>query len=212
MKLYLTLIICSISISFCCAQDSLYQSKTDKQVVDKIKELQEEKTGTIVCYYIYCIGNMLRPYAPDTCISSQIKYLLWLKGNVSLIQKFDECSIYSSVIIPPSFLMLLKNNSKTIEKSKIKPFGITDIVNGKKKRSTMFIDHSCHYVFEIYDGRKLIKKEINDFDLEKKSDYDKHLNRNYYKNQKSILNKLRLLVEQDVAAYEKSLKQKGTHN
>jgi hypothetical protein len=208
MKLYLGLVIYSVSFSFCQAQDSLYQSKTDKQVIDKIKELREEKTGTVVCYYINCIGSMPKPYIPDTCMSSQIKYLIWLKGKSSFIQKFDECSIYPLKSMRLSFLTLLKNNMGTIEKSKIKPVEITDIVNGKKMVSVMFIDHSCHYIFEIYAGKKLIKKDINDFNLEKRLDDDKHINRNYYGNQKSILNKLRIMAEQDIAAYENGLKQK----
>jgi len=99
---------------------------------------------------------------------------------------------------------LLKSRYYQIQKDKIKYPEYRKRVNGKIGIYYSYIDHSCHNIFEIHTINRILKKDIDDYALETKYNEEKHLNRNYYSNEKSILNKLKIVVEHEVDVYNKN--------
>ena len=176
---------------------------TDKKINNKIQELRNNKVDTIVCYYINCIGSRLR-LASDSCVAYDIKYLLWSDHGNHYIQRFDECKEYQSATASLLSFGLLKWHYSEIQRGGIKYPEYKIRVNGKLGIYHSFIDHSCHNIFEIHTNNKIVKKDIDDYALETKYDEEKHLNRNFYLNKKSILNKLKLAIEHDVDMYNKN--------
>ncbi|MEP6612085.1 MAG: hypothetical protein ABJA76_09385, partial [Mucilaginibacter sp.] len=77
---------------------------------------------------------------------------------------------------------------------------------GKQVKLTTMVDHSCHNIFEFYTNDKELKKDIDDFALETQYIDKKYVNLNYQSNKKSILIKLKGIVEREVAVYDKNLK------
>jgi len=205
MKFFIISCLILFSVSICRAQldSSLY--KTDKEVINKIQELRDKKTDTIVCYYIDCVGAMPRLEIPDSCTSSKTKYLLWRSNSKSFIQKFDECNTYKANPMSSTFFNLIKLNFNGIKKEKIKYPAYDEIIKGKKLELSTLIDHSCHNIFEINIKGKITSKDIDDFALETKLVDDKYINKYYNRNQKSILNKLKKIVEAEVSTYNKAL-------
>ncbi len=178
-------------------------SATDKRVNDKIQELRNDRVDTIICYYINCIGSEIS-IKNDSCVAYAIKYLLWSNHGNHYIQRFDECKEHGVSETSKTVFLLLKNNYSEIKIRKIKYPKFTFKENGKPKTYYSFIDHSCHNIFEIHAGNEILKKDIDDFALETKYDEKKHVNKRFYSNKKSILNKLKILVEYDVSAYNKT--------
>jgi hypothetical protein len=133
-----------------------------------------------------------------------IKYLLWSNHGKHYIQRFDECKEYQSATISSLFFSLLKSHYYEIQKDKIKYPEYRKRVNNKMGTYYSYIDHSCHNIFEIHTSNGILKKDIDDYALETKYDEEKHLNRNFYSNRKSILNKLKKVVEHDVGVYNKN--------
>jgi len=169
--------------------DSTY-SKTDKEVMDKIQELRDNKTDTIVCYYVYCNGA-LRLMPPDSCIAYDIKYLLWHHRNQSFIQRFDECKFYKSINIGSSLFNFILTNYFKIQKQNL-------------KHDVIAVDHYCVTKIEFYYGGKPLRKHIDWPDLNKYS-YGKQLNKHYSDNKKSKLNRLKNIIEAQVKIYNKKI-------
>jgi len=64
-------------------------------------------------------------------------------------------------------------------------------------------DDYASYTIEIYIADKFIRKDIDGYDLYTKYIDGKYLNRNYLLNQRSALNKLKILIEKEVKSYYK---------
>lgn len=207
MKTLITVPLCFFLHTLCYAQTDRAWSKTDKEVKNKIQELRGNKIDTIVCYYVNCIGAEVHVLSSDTsCTAYDIKYLLWAEQGKYFMQRFDECSDHLSIPIEPSFFHFLKKNFIKIKKLKIHYPEYDVIEKHKKKTYFTFVDHSCHTIFEIHVGEKLVKQDIDDFALETKYVEGKYLNKNFYPNKKSVLNELKFIAEQAVNSYNKRTK------
>ena len=203
MKTYTTLFLFFLSTLLCKAQTNNVLSTTDSKVNDKINQLNKGKIDTIICYYVDCVGSE-HAMPPDSCLAFDIKYLLWSKNGKYYIQRFDECKEYSSAVTGSFSFKLLENHYSEIQKSKLKYPKYKMRVNGKLDVYYTYIDHSCHNIIEIHTNDKILRKDIDDYALETKYDDEKHLNRNFDSNQKSILNKLKIVIERDVDVYNQN--------
>ena len=193
--LVITCLICLLNI-VCEAQIDT-STTTGKKVIDRIHQLQEKKIDTIVCYYVKCNGGIY-PYYKDSCVAYDKHYLMWMEANKCYMQQFDECKNHEAKLISPQFLKIVRQNFPLIKTEKLKTPEYTIMVKGKPITHFVERDHSCITFFEIYTGKKILEKRIDVFDLDTKYIDDKHLNKNYYRNQKSLLNKLKTIIEKDV--------------
>jgi hypothetical protein len=171
--------------------------------MDKIQLLHDKKVDTIIYYHVECTGGMIRMRFRDSCVAYDIKYLLWIDSNKYFIQKFAECFEYEPSNISSSFFDLIRHNYLKIKSSKIQNPRFTEIIKGKAVNETSFIDHTCHNIFEMQIGNRNLTKKIDDYNLETKY-VDGHFNKNYYRNKKSILNKLKMMLEKEAALYNKN--------
>ena len=204
MKTFITALLFLLVTSCCKAQTGNALSATDSKIKNKINELKRDKTDTIICYYVDCVGSLhLKP--PDSCLAFDVKYLFFGGHGKHYMQRFDECKEHSVSDLNKDVFALLNNNYPKIKIAKIRYPQFTMKEKGKLKKSYyLMVDHSCHHILEIYIGDNILKKDIDDFALETKYDEEKHLNRNFYPNKKSILNKLKMQVEHDVEMYNKN--------
>lgn len=200
-----------ISYSVCIAQaDSI--PIADKKANEKIAELRSQGIYTILCYYVDCVGYF-HPFNPDSCTSFTTKYLFWTKNNLSFLQCFDECRDYKPARIGLNLFSLIKSRYPQIQKAKIKYPAYYGMVNGKRVKLTTMVDHSCHNIFKFYKNNKEIEKDIDDFALETKYIEKKYINLNYQSNKKSVLIRLKDIVEREINVYNKNLEiEKGTHH
>ncbi|MGZ3765638.1 MAG: hypothetical protein ACXVA2_13300 [Mucilaginibacter sp.] len=189
---------------YCYSQLDSARSKTDKEVLNKIKELYSKKVDTIICYYSDR-GNWLTPVFTDSCVAQDVRYLCWHDNNQSYIQRFDECKEFDPTMIGPSLFKLLRQNYSKIVKEQIKVPEYITIIKGKKVFTRMIVVDVSYKILELHLVGKTISKEFTDYALQTKYFSGKHLNRNYAANQHSSLNKLRILIEKEIKHYYRSL-------
>lgn len=200
----ITTVLFLLATLLCNAQTNNGLSTLDSKINDRINELNRDKTDTIICYNVDCVG-FLHLSPPDSCLALDIKYLLWEGNGKHYIQRFDECKVHSVVELNKDVFALLYDNYSKIKTAKIKYPHFTIKEKGKLKTYFLMVDHSCHHLFEIHIiGDYILKKDIDDFALETKYDGEKNLNSNFYSNQKSVLNKLKTIVERDIDEYNKN--------
>jgi hypothetical protein len=199
-----TLIIIIFGFAFhnVCNAQSTITSTVDKKVESRIQELRDKKTDTIICYYVDCIGSIYI-IKKDSCSTYRAKYLLWANNGQYLIQRFDDCSDYKPLVLGSSFFRILNHYYNKIEHDKLEYPKYTIWIEGKKQTYYTMIDHSCHTIFEIVIGNKVLKKDLDEYALETKYIDGKYLNLNYSRNKQSYLNKLKIIVEKKVSIYNK---------
>ncbi|WP_295667906.1 hypothetical protein [uncultured Mucilaginibacter sp.] len=177
----------------------------------KILDLKKKDAKVIVCFYEPCYGAVF-PVGKDSCNVYNIKYLLWCINNKCFMQRFDDCWDYRPIDIGPTLMTFLQSNYLVIREEKLANLKYRAIIDGKDSIQEIYgIDHSCHYIFEVYFGNHQSTIDINDFVLEK-TDYEGHRNLNYEINQKSMQNKLKNLAETQVAKYNQNLSDKKPVN
>ena len=203
MKFIIPICFCLFLHSFCKARVG-NASTTDEKVSQKIRELRVKKIDTIVCYYAFCSGTEPRIGANDSCFANQIKYLFWYENNKCFIQRFDECAELKPANIKSTFLDLIRHKYNVIQDEEIKYPQYNGTVKEKTISNTLLQDHNCSAIFEIHTRHTVLRKDIDVFSLETRYFDNKHLNKNYLNNQQSILNKLKIIVEDDVNRYNKS--------
>lgn len=204
MKYFMVFIIICLAQQMCKAQIDT-NTTTGKNVLARIEQLQNKKIDTIVCYHVFCNGGMPRVVLPDSCIADNIVYLIWSENNKSFLQRFDECKSHNAGLINPHFIKLIRSNYVRIKKEKLKMPEYRIKVNGKFVTYSESVDHFCNTIFEIFTGKKILTKYLNHFDLDTKYDDDnKHHNINYVRNQKSLLNKLKKIIEYDVKSIKEN--------
>jgi hypothetical protein len=180
-------------------------SSKDPRIDSKIQELRKNNVDTIICYGVDCIGS-LKPRRPDTCLAYDIKYLLWSDNGKHYMQRFDECKNYDMSDLSKNVFDLLKNGYSRVKSDELKYPEYTINEKGKLKTYTSIVDHSCHFMLEIYAKDNVLKKDIDAYALETKyivDGYKKYKNRNYNANQQSILNRLKILIQQSINDYNK---------
>lgn len=170
-----------------------------------MEELRGKGVDTIVYYYVNCIGHKGWFHPPDSsCEPHQIKYLFWVENHEYLMQQFDECTDHKKAKTTFPFTAFIKRSyNKMRFASMLYPRYYT-IIKRKKVYSEVVRDHSCHHMFEIYNGKKKLSEDIDEFALDTKYVEDKYYNLNYNRNQKSILNKLKIATETAIAKYNSS--------
>lgn len=204
MKYFIMLVIICFAQQMSKAQIDT-NTTTGKNVLARIEQLQNKKIDTIVCYHVFCNGGMPRVVLPDSCVAYNIVYLIWSENNKSFIQRFDECHEHIAVLIKPDFLKTIRTKYAVIKKEKIEYPEYAEKVKGKpSKIYTLTQDHTCKAIFEIYTAKNVLIKTIDDFALETKNIDRKHKNDNYLKNQKSLLNKLKKIIEYDVRSIKEN--------
>lgn len=201
MKVLVGLILISLLNTVCKAQIDT-NTVTEKKVILKIQQLKHENINTIVCYYVKCTG--LPSFADDdSCTSDKIVYVFWENKSKYFIQQFDNCKTHNAINTSPSFLQLIKTHINTILKEKILLPEIIERVNGKSVKYEVVRDHTCRTNFYIYLNGNHHIVWLDNFDVETKYLDDGHLNINYYHNQKTFLNKLKLIAEKGVSVLNK---------
>jgi hypothetical protein len=189
MRTLLSLIFTLFLSDRCFAQLDSVSSKTDKQIMDKMQQLHDRNVDTIIYYHVDCNG-FIKINLKDSCFAYDIKYLLWVDKGQSFIQKFNECFEYMPFKMNSSFFHLVRYNYRAIYKA----------VNGRS-----LFDHSCFSIFEIRFGIHTLTKKIDNYTLD--YDYAKECHycmQQYQQSKKSILNKLKVSIEKEVAIYDKN--------
>ncbi len=204
MKVFPGIILILFLNTICNAQIDT-NTTTGKKVIFKIHQLKDENINTIACYYVECSSRAPRVIMPDSCASYNIVYILWENKHTFFIQKFDGCKTYRAVHMDPMFLQIVKKHLDVILKEKIYPPEYVRILNGKPLVYSLSQDHTCHTIFEIYMGSNYQVAGLNNFEVETKYINGRHLNRNYYRNQKTFLNKLKLIAEKETLVLNKAV-------
>ncbi|GAA4337746.1 hypothetical protein GCM10023149_47360 [Mucilaginibacter gynuensis] len=193
------------------------QSITTLHVNKQIGKLRTTGVDTFVTYMDLFYGRLMLP-AKD-CQPSNIQYLIWKNKDRSYIQRFDDCKEYQPRPISNSFLNFVTDNYERLKKEgllgpefyvydnlvfKIKPqhFDLhTSFENylyvGINVTYRMYINHHSNYTFNIYLGKKTLKKVLNGFYLETESDGQSR-NINYWRNQQTMLNKMKQLIDVEI--------------
>jgi hypothetical protein len=201
LQFFLIASLIGISSLTCSAQDEY--SAIDHKVNNKIAELEQRKADMIVCYYEPCYGSFMRT-SPDSCTAYSVKYVLWQIKKKSFIQRFDNCRVYKPVQMNPVLLSFIQNNYAKLTTEKLKPLAYKITGNLKDSiKEILWVDHSCHYIFEIHWGSQRDAIDIDSFRLAESSD-STHPNLNFAANQKSILCELTELASNEVLYYSKS--------
>jgi hypothetical protein len=209
MKILIAVLLCLALPLISRPQGNVIQSTTGKEIGKRINELHKNGIDTIICYYVDCVGSVHTVEGNDTsCHAFDVKYLLWSDKRKYLIQRFDECADHLPLIIKPTFFYFLKTNLTEIKAEQLKYPEYDIVEGGEKKTYSTSVDHSCHSTFEICIGKTRINKDIDAYALETKFVDDKYLNKNFYANKKSVLNKLKVITERVVDDYNKKLKTK----
>ena len=185
--------ILSLNISFA--------QTVDKKVENKIAELKRNSIDTLICYYNFCTAETLDIIVPDSCIVNESKYLFWVDHGIYYSQHFDNCNLYPVRKRDTSeFLEIALSRLDSIRNAEIK---IVEHYNKDKNSKVtdsaevLSVDHSYYTCFDFYIGNESFKKSINKFDLETKMLDEKTANDNFEANQKSILKRLKDLVEEE---------------
>jgi len=173
---------------------------TDKKIYAKIKELKAKNVDTIISYYIGCSNCdfILRVPNDTSCHTYEQKYLIWHQDHQYYLERFDDCKEYNPLVINSAPYELLIRNYSKILKERIRTPEFIKIVNGKRELLHSSDNDYPYYIIKIYVGNKIIKKDIDEYDLNTKYLDGKHPNRNYLPNQRSALNKLKTLIEKEV--------------
>jgi len=94
----------------------------------KIAELKSQGIKYLFTYYTYNQGAIVRPIfvgpGPHPCVSNISKYLIWLDGHNTYIQKFNECESYAIKTVADTALAdFYKKHIDTMVNEKISHFG-----------------------------------------------------------------------------------------
>ena len=175
----------------------------DRKIYHKIKGLKARNIDTVICYYESSSNDIPPPpVLKDSCYTYQEKYLIWHQDGQYYMERFSECPDNPQITDSGPY-KLLRKNFPQILKERIRPPESIKVVNGKKIRIGSAGSDYPVYIIKIYVSGKIIEKDIDWYDLNTKYIFGKDLNRNYLSNQKSALNKLKMLIEKEVQAHYK---------
>ncbi|RFZ92584.1 hypothetical protein D0C36_14290 [Mucilaginibacter conchicola] len=174
-------------------------------MIDKrARELKKNGVTIQVQYYVDCVGYF-QTFKPGSCNIFDIRYLFWKSKGINFAQRFDNCHTYKPVEIKENLIDKIADNLSEIKKAEIKYPQYVIVGERKNDTISLMVDHSCHYIFNIFTGNEKIDKDIDDYALETKelNDYSgnaknepqKRHNDNYEINQRSILVELKNMAE-----------------
>lgn len=173
------------------------ESKVDKEVREKIEDLQKKKIDTLIVFNEDCIGCYgIQKVVNYNCIAEEPKYIFWIKDGATFKQKFDGCTNFEEMKMKnQDFFKIAQKNSSKIRTENIKP---PEHKVTKNKVIALIVDHYAYYDFEFYFGSKIFKKRIIDYYLTTKMIGKKEPNDNFNYNQKSILKRLLDMAKEEV--------------
>jgi len=195
MKIIFTNLLFFGTISFVFSQD------VDSKIERRIKELRKNKVDTFVIYSVNCIGSRPRKTNRDSCYLVQTKRLFWVKNGIFFIQKFTNCDTFKEEKLETSnFLKAVLSNFDSIKNAEILPVEHYErdslgLIDRTKLVTSSIIDHSCITQFVFTINKTTFSKQINQYDLDEKMIDENRANDNYELNQKSILKRIKDLVE-----------------
>ncbi len=196
MKILFTFLLFFGAFGFVFSQD------VDNKIERRIRELRKNKVDTFVIYSVNCI-NGWRPLKTkkDSCYLLVTKRLFWVKNGLFFIQKFTNCETYKEEKIETSnFFEAVLSNIDSIKNAEILPVEHYErdslgLVDRTKLVTSSIIDHSCITKFVFTINKTTFSKQINQYDLDEKKINETTTNDNYELNQKSILKRIKDLVE-----------------
>jgi len=183
-------------------------SQTFENYVEKRKqELKSNGIDTIIIYFKdYCHVDLSDEHSQgclENWYDSYPKLIFWVKDGVFYKQKFDCNKTYCVEKLKHSrFLKTILKNINLIRESYIKPVEHSSYF-GKTSRRT---NETNITKFDFTFGNTTFYKIINDYELETKWFDKKTKNNNYKINQKSILKRIKKLVEKEFFYYNFKLR------
>ena len=162
---------------------------------EKISFLKDYGVKDLIIYHSYAYTI---PYVIGGCSPTTTKYLLWVKGEKTYVQKFNNCETFKPLVIDKSDLAAFYPNQKdTIVKQKLITF---HRVYDAGEYDLDFIDNTGTVAKTHFQAHDLIKPK-NDIGGYPYKDLDKALV-SYGKNINSSLGKLVNMVWSAVKQYD----------
>ena len=195
MKLFFIMIALVVCYCYSWAQGNAAIEKA-------VKNLQTQSIDTIVRYHTFYAGFMLAAEKGDTtCHAAYKDYLLWVSKYKAYIQRFDDCRAYKPIRINPYFIKVFARHVNTIKAEKI--LGLqydTPWLYFFKQTTTIAMAHCGYVTFISYLPSNTFDNTFMDFGLEDKMVGNKYRNKNYEQNHQTIIYKLKILIEKQIAA------------
>jgi len=196
MKLFVIMIALVVCNCYSWAQGNAAIEKA-------VKNLQTQGVDTIVRYHTFYGGSMIVPAekGATTCHAAYKDYLLWVSKYKAYIQRFDDCRAYKPIRINPYFIKVFARHVNTIKAEKI--LGLqydTPWLYFFKQTTTIAMAHCGYVTFISYLPSNTFDNTFMDFGLEDKMVGNKYRNKNYEQNHQTIIYKLKILIEKQIAA------------
>ncbi|HVS90394.1 MAG TPA: hypothetical protein VHE59_00075 [Mucilaginibacter sp.] len=209
MKSFFTVLFIFYLASSALAQSS-YEKKLDSAINYDTQELNKKGIDTICIYKTYCVGCLLPIYAStDTVCRRQPyennTYFFWKYQGVTWFTSKSYCFNYDSIAIKAdtmwSFYNLVKNKIDTKE---IKSAEVTAVVQGKKTKNYVSVDHDTHEDIFLLIGGSHKNLSLTEFPFQKTIDDSQNINYTY--NCNTSIKKFQVLLDELVHTNNGKLK------
>lgn len=175
----------------------------DAVIQKAVRILQARGIDTIVRHHTYYGGAIILPHSkgPTTCQAPFKDYLLWLQQGKAYIQCFDDCRNYKPIRINSYFIRVFADHAKTIKAEKILDLEYdSPWLYFFKQTTTVAMAHCGYVTFISYMPGNAFDNTFKDYGLENKLVEGKYVNKNYRHNHNTIIYKLNVLIENQIAA------------
>jgi len=190
----LLILVCCI-VLYKPVQAQLQQSQLDSLIKNYTRQLQKSGIDTICVFEEYCIGCMfIAENGDNQCLQNILflpTYIFWKKDGKTMMTKKDICNDYSVQQTGfDSFWQFYLNNKEKIKKEELKPPQYVEMVNGRKKISTLQVDRGIYFRISFNIAGNNVTKVINNYFFTKELGEKEEHNINYEYNVQSVLNTL----------------------
>lgn len=178
---------------------SMLAGSRGEKIGEKISFLKELGVKDLIVYHPH--GGHVSVYVSRGCTSNITKYLIWINGSKTYVQRFEECQSYKPLLITNSLIAEYFPKNKQII--------ATENLNRIKRTNHMGIydltfidDRGAYYQTTYYEFDLLNPDTYKNRIQNKRLDKDVH---NYKRNLETKLSKLIPMLEEGVDRYRASM-------
>lgn len=155
-------------LSSCASKKSIERKNITEYEFQNITESFDAKKLSYIGLKKYCVGGVLIEMSNEkdreNCFSENDIYIFWTDNNKSYVQKFDDCSEFTTVEIfdfkPDEFL---KNNTTELQSKSVKRYQVDN-------DTYSIVSHSCFRNYILNDGQTKYEKKFDIYDLSGEND------------------------------------------